>query len=415
MKSRFIQPVLRHSANSSIRRITVITGARQTGKTTLARNCFPDYSYLSVEDPVMRMEYARLTADQWRGVFPTAILDEVQKEPRLIESVKAVYDQFPEPRYILLGSSQLLLLQKVRETLAGRCTIHEVYPLTIPEIRTSSWEQLPRPSIFQQLILNGVLPSITPSFKMAEDYADRNRAYRYYLRNGGYPALVDESLSEDDRTIWLINYVRTYLERDIRDLAEFRSLDPFVKAQQMTAMLTGEMVNYSSLAGQCGISPNTASRFLQYLEMSYQVFMLPPWHRNTLKRLVKSPKLHYLDPGVQRAILRKTGGLTGHEFESAIIAELYKQARVAAVSAAFYHLRTLDGRELDLLIETEKGYYAIEIKMADHVSSSDARNFPVIEKILDKPLLHSFVLSNDPTVVQLTPNTTLLPAGLFLS
>ena len=415
MKSRFIQPVLSRNTTSVLSRIMVITGARQTGKTTLAKRCFPNYAYLSIEDPVMRVEYAQLTSAQWKDSFPQAVLDEVQKEPQLIESIKAVYDQYAEPRYVLLGSSQLLLLQKVKESLAGRCTIHEVFPLTLPELRTTSWDQLPQPSVFQQLLKSGVLPGMPPSFKMMGDYAEREATYRYYLRNGGYPALVDNALSHDDRYTWLTNYVRTYLERDIRDLAEFRSLDPFVKAQQITSLLTGNLVNYSSLALECGISPKTASRFLQYLEMSYQSLMLPPWHRNTLKRLVKSPKLHYLDPGVQKAILRKRGDLTGHEFESAIIAELYKQARVIDANVSFYHLRTLDGREVDLLIETESGYFAFEIKLSDHVAASDARHFPVLEKILDKPLLHAFIVSNDPRVVHTTANSTMLPAGMLLT
>ncbi len=114
MKSRFLKSKLLQKNNSPLGRIIVLTGARQTGKTTLARNCFPDYTYLSIEDPVLRMEYRELTATQWKHFYPTAILDEVQKEPQLIESIKAVYDQFTEPRYLLLGSSRLLLMQKIK-------------------------------------------------------------------------------------------------------------------------------------------------------------------------------------------------------------------------------------------------------------------------------------------------------------
>ena len=415
MKSRFLQAVVQERSKLKTGRILVITGARQTGKTTLAKYCFPDYTYLSIEDPVLRIQYARLTAAQWKLNFPNAILDEVQKEPGLIESIKSVYDQFTEPRYILLGSSQLRLLQKVRESLTGRCTILEVFPLTIPEIRTNSWEQLPDHSIFQQLIMKGTLPAILPSFQFMQDFAERESAYRYYLRNGGYPALVDVTLNDDDRFQWLSGYIRTYLERDVRDLADFRSLDPFVKAQQITALLTGQLVNYSTLAAECGISSKTAQRFLQYLELSYQSLMLQPWHRNSLKRLVKSPKLHYLDPGVQKAILRKRGDLTGHEFESAIIAEMYKQSRFLEEQVSFYHLRTLDGRELDLLIETEKGYFAFEIKMSDHAARSDARHFNTLENLLDKPLLHAFILSNDPAVKDIEHKISAIPAGMFLS
>jgi len=116
MKARAIAPIIYQNSKSNLGRIIVLTGARQTGKTTLAKQTFPNYTYLSIEDPVLRTQYAQLTASQWKAYYPNALLDEVQKEPRLIESVKSVYDQFPEPRYVLLGSSQLLLMQKVKES-----------------------------------------------------------------------------------------------------------------------------------------------------------------------------------------------------------------------------------------------------------------------------------------------------------
>mgnify|MGYP006993449278 CR=1 FL=1 len=109
-------------------------------------------------------------------------------------------------------------------------------------------------------------------------------------------------MTDDDRYDWLINYVRTYLERDVRDLADFRSLEPFIKVQKMTALLTGSLLNFSELAREAGVTTHTARRFINYLGISYQVILLQPWSRNELKRLVKSPKLHYLDPGVHKAV-----------------------------------------------------------------------------------------------------------------
>lgn len=131
MKNRKIASAILRKHGSKTGHIVVFTGARQTGKTTLARKLFPGYEYISVEDPVMRGQYARLTARQWESLYPFAVLDEVQKEPALIESIKSVYDQWPDPKYILLGSSQLLLLEKVKESLAGRCIIIELFPLTL--------------------------------------------------------------------------------------------------------------------------------------------------------------------------------------------------------------------------------------------------------------------------------------------
>jgi len=140
MKSRFLKEKISGTNSSPLSRIIVLTGARQTGKTTLARHCFPEYSYLSIEDPVLRIQYKQLTAGQWKELYPHAILNEIQKEPVLIESIKSVYDQYNDVRYVLLGSSQLLLL-KQKESLAGRCIIEEVLPLTLPEMLTTSWDE----------------------------------------------------------------------------------------------------------------------------------------------------------------------------------------------------------------------------------------------------------------------------------
>ncbi len=415
MKSRFLKRVLNSNKTSSVGRVIILTGARQTGKTTLAKQCFADYSYLSIEDPVLSIQYKKLTAAQWKANYPFAILDEVQKEPVLINSIKSVYDQYEDVRYVLLGSSQLLLLEKVKETLAGRCIIEEVMPLTLPELLTDSWDDICELSLFQRFITNFKLDSLLPSFSLYDDFSKRNSVYEYYLQYGGYPALVKSDLSEEERREWLKMYVRTYLERDVRDLANFRSLEPFVKVQQMSALMTGQLINVSQFGNEADVNIKTAKRFLQYLEISYQTIYLQSWHRNKLKRLVKMQKLHYLDPGVHRAILNKKGAMSGHEYESAVIAEIYKQIKVLKVGCDLYHLRTHDGAEVDLLLEFETGYVAIEVKMTDNVLPKDARHLKKLDDWLDKPVIHSFVLSNDNSVKKLGENITAMPAAMFLT
>jgi predicted AAA+ superfamily ATPase len=415
MKSRSIKSAILNKSQLDSGRIIILTGARQTGKTTLAKHTFPNLKYIAVDDPVMLGQYTSLTAAQWFDYFPHAVLDEVQKAPVLIESIKSVYDQHPETNYVLTGSSQLLLMNKVRESLAGRCAIFEIFPLTIPEYITENWEEEIKLSVLQKLLQTNELPGFLPSFMMDPGYAGREGAFQYYLKNGGFPVLTKNSMDDDERYEWLTGYVRTYLERDVRDLADFRSLEPFVRVQRMTALMTGNLLNYSELAKDAGVTLNTVKRFVTYLEISYQALLLQPWSRNTLKRLVKSPKLHYLDPGVQKAIIQKNGFLSGNEFESAIIAEIYKQVKNIQFPCIFYHLRTVDGREIDLLIETEKGYYALEIKMTAHVSDSDARHLRGLDSLLDKPLIYSFVLSNDPAVRNISEKILAIPAAMFLS
>ena len=415
MKARKVSGYIRNLSQKPLGRILVFTGARQTGKTTLTREQFGDYTYLSIEDPVARKAYAALTSAQWSSLYPKAILDEVQKEPVLVESIKSAYDQFPDVRYILLGSSQLLLLEKVRESLAGRCSIIELYPLTIPELETNAAADAVPDSPFQIFMKNPLQPpELLPLFQLDPRMAQKQQAYDFYRTFGGYPALTDSSFSDDDRYLWLKNYTATYLERDIRDLASFRDLDPFIKLQQYFALQTGHIVNLSDVATQVGLSAKTVQRYISYFELSYQAIVLKAWERNKTKRLVRAPKIHYLDYGVLESVLQKRGGMTGNEYESLIVAELYKQMKTAGINGTLYHLRTYDGYEIDLLIETQNGYTAFEIKMAEHVTETDARHLKTLAGILDKPLLHSFVVSNDVSMRLLAPGISAVHAAWLL-
>ncbi len=413
MKNRKISNILLERSNSRFGRIIILTGARQTGKTTLVKQIFPKHDYISIEDPITVEQYKSLTASQWESTYPNAILDEIQKEPQLIESIKSVYDQFPEPRYILLGSSQIMLLKNIRESLAGRCQILEMFPLTLPEMLTNSWDEEVQLSWFQNLILNNDVDNIP--FLLDKIHADKLRVFNYYQQFGGYPAISENDISESEKYEWLRNYVRTYLERDIRDLAELRNLEPFAKTQKLIAINTGQLTNNSQIAAEIGVTSKTVQRFIEYMNISYQTLVLQPWSRNFKKRLVKSTKVHFMDVGVLRTILQKHGELSGHEFESAIVAEIYKQLKTVFADAQFYHLRTSDGREIDLLIEIEAGYIAIEIKKTKAVRSVDAKHFRNLDDILDKPILHKFVLSNDLNINDLGNGVMAIPAVKFLT
>jgi len=387
MKNRTISNTILKKRSSHFGRIIVITGARQAGKTTLVKKIFPDHQYISIEDPLVVEEYKRLTASQWSTFYPKAILDEIQKEPQLVESIKSVYDQFTE--------------------------IVDMYPLTLPELMTNNWEDEVQLSYFQNIILNK--PKENKPFLLDSEHPKKKMVLDTYLNFGGYPAISDSTISDEDKQIWLRNYVRTYLERDIRDLAELRRLEPFTKVQKLLALNTAQLTNYSQIAVEAGVSSKTVQRFLEYMSISYQTLVLQPWCRNPKKRLVKSPKVHYLDVGVMRAILQKKDELNGNEFESAIVAEIFKQVKSIDAMVSFYHLRTLDGREIDLLIETEHGYIAIEIKKSETVRSVDAKHLKGLDDILDKPILHRFVISNDLSTKDFEDGILALSAVQFLT
>ena len=413
MKNRKIIPYIQQKVLSKFGRIIILTGARQTGKTTLVKKAFPDYTYLSIEDPKLRNTYTNLTAQQWAKLYPKALLDEIQKEPILIESIKATYDQFDESHYILLGSSQLLLMEKVRESLAGRCSIIEMYPLTLPELQTESWDDVMPDSLFQRILKNEEIEYF-PSFLLDKSRSNKLEAYYHYLKYGGFPAISSDDSNEEEKFDWLHNYVRTYLERDIRDLASFRDLDPFVKLQHYLALNTGNLINASAIGKQLGINVKTVQRYIKYFEISYQAIVLPAWSKNYNKRLVKSPKVHYMDTGIVQAVLNKKGGMTGNEYESAVIAEIYKQAKNAQSLAQFSFLRTHDNKEVDLLIEFPDFYYAFEIKMASKVSKADAKHLLGLEEILDKPIKKAFLLSNDEETKHFNDKTIALHTAMFL-
>ena len=416
MFNRALKDRLKQKAQWKHGRLLVLTGARQTGKTTLAREAFADLPYISFEDPVARPAWSRLSASDWIERYPCAILDEVQKAPSAIESVRAAYDGSGAVRYLLLGSSQILLLSRVKESLAGRATIEELWPLTLPEMVTGSWADPVRESRLvawirsvprDDTILLGV-PAASQAFSRFEE------AFNRYLRFGGMPAVHDPELSDQEREEWLRNYQRTYLERDVADLAALRDLEPFVLAQKAAALRTGQTVNYADLARDSSISAGTARRFIRYLELSYQVLMLQPYYRNPQKRLSKMPKVHFLDPGIQRSTINRRGPLTGPEFESAVIAEIVKQIHNADLPLDFYHLRTHDGREVDLLIELEDGFVAVEVKSSPHASRTAARHHRDLQPLLDKPLRKAMVLSMDREIRELEAGVLAVPVAWLL-
>lgn len=291
-----------------------------------------------------------------------------------------------------------MLLKGILETLAGRAAIQELYPLTLPELMTTGWSDTARPSrLIRWLSDNsGKDPAehLEDIVTLDERYAAAKKAWEYYLRWGGMPVLTRPDYDDEDRRKWLEDYFFSFLQRDLSDLGRLDDLDPFVRAQQAIALRTSKPINFTELGRLAGVSSPTAKKFMRYLELSYQVILLPAFFRNPEKRLSKQPKVVFLDPGVRRGILRKTGMLDGMEWESAVIAEIFKQLKTADMPIDVYHLRTSDGREIDLLLESENGFIAVECKMTIHPSKNDFYAMRNLQALLDKRLLAGIVISN---------------------
>lgn len=378
----------------------MLTGARQVGKSTLAAAAFPDYPVVNLDSPVERAVYERLSPADWISRFPRAIIDEAQKLPSVFETVKACYDRDPSVRYVLLGSSQILVMKGVKESLAGRAALSELFPFTLPEIAASGGVE-PSSSRFVTLALDPDPASrmaelFPPQLAIHEDTAAAKEVWSSFVESGAMPLIVDPGWTREDRREWLKDYRRTYLERDLLDIARLDRLEPFARAQKAAALRASKPVNFADLARLSDVSAPTAKQFMRYLEMSYQVFWLPAWSRNREKRLSKRPKLHFVDPGLLRVVAGVSGEPTGEHVESAVAAEVFKQLRAARIDAEFHHLRTVDGREVDLLLEREDGYVAIEVKRAGRVHPVDFKHMRGLDDILDKPLELALVVSSDP-------------------
>jgi predicted AAA+ superfamily ATPase len=210
------------------------------------------------------------------------------------------------------------------------------------------------------------------------------------LQWGGMPALLH--LSDDERWQWLKDYEYTYLERDIADLARLSDLAPFRTFQRLSALRSGQLLNYSELARDASVSVDTARRYLEYLHLSYQVVLLQPYYRNLTSTLVKTPKLFWLDVGILRRLSGNQETVTGEIYETMIIAELVKWIKTLRKDMNLYFYRTRSGFELDLIVETPDGFIGIEIKSRNTVTSKETRNLRVVAEKLKKQWLGGLLI-----------------------
>lgn len=314
--------------------VVVVTGPRQTGKTTLCKAAFADRPYASLEDPDTR----RFALDDPRGFlgqFPDgALLDEVQRVPDLLSYLQGMVDEDARPgRFVLTGSQHFGLRSGVTQSLAGRAAYVLLLPLTLGELQAAERA----PESVEQLLIRGL-----------------------------YPRVHDRSLNP---ARWYANYVSTYVERDVRELIDVRNLTTFSLFLQLCASRTGQLLNVSSLANDCGISRITAREWLSVLETSYLVTQLRPHYNNFGKRLVKTPKLYFLDPGLAAWLvgIRKPAELVHHSmrgplFETWVLGELLKHRANRGQTPNAWFWRDRNGLEIDCVLDRSGRLRPVEIK-----------------------------------------------------
>lgn len=365
--------------------LVLLTGARQTGKTTLAKETYSNVRYLNLDAPENREAVREAATPLWARDVGPAILDEAQKEPVVFEKVKYAYDEGSLSFSILLGSSQILLLKKIRETLAGRVSIFELWPLMMCEIfnnREAALHEMPLvDGLFTQKGCDDIFRN-HPGILLGEENALRRRAQDYLLKWGGMPALLP--LSEDERRQWLKDYEHTYLERDVADLARLDDLMPFRKFQRLAALRSGCLLNYTELARDASVSVDTARRYLEYLRLSYQTILLPPYHANLTSTVIKTPKIYWLDIGLLRHLAGIPEALTGELYESMVVSEFLKWMKTMGREGELYFYRTRSGLEVDMLLETPAGVVGMEIKARKTLAAKDASGLKEIASAIGR-------------------------------
>jgi predicted AAA+ superfamily ATPase len=316
--------------------ITVI-GPRQSGKTTLVKELFPEYSYVNLEDPLARM----LAQDDYLSFFERypepIIIDEVQRVPELLSAIQVRVDEdrLKNGRFILTGSHQPSLQKGISQSLAGRTTILNLLPLSMDELATDGI--LPSLSL-DKLLITGFMPEL---------YRSGTRTANIYYRD----------------------YLNTYVEKDLREMLAIRKLDSFLRFLTLLAGRVGQIVNLSSMSGEVGVSATTLAEWLSVLEASFIIYKLKPYFSNLTKQQIKSPKIYFTEPGLATYLLgienetqANRDPLRGSLFENLVVGEVLKKRLNQNKDPNLYFMRTAKGVEVDLIVKQEGELYPLEIK-----------------------------------------------------
>ncbi len=349
--------------------VVTLTGPRQSGKTTLVRTSFRNHEYTSLEEPDVRefaLEDPRGFLDQFSG---PVVLDEVQRAPDLFSYIQTSVDEKDSPgQFILSGSQNFLLLESISQSLAGRTAILHLLPLSLGEIERR--KSFPLAKMGRELP-RGRRPS--------------QRKVMETLFRGFYPRIHDKDL---DPGRWYANYYRTYIERDVRDILNVGDLESFGRFVRLCAGRNGQLLNLTSLSNDCGITHTTAGRWLSVLEASFLITLLRPHYRNFGKRLIKSPKLYFLDTGLLCYLLRirtpddlRFHASRGAIFESYVHSELSKNFLNQGLESDLYFWQDSAGHEIDILVEQGDDLVPIEIKSGQTISSDYFKSIDLWRKL----------------------------------
>jgi uncharacterized protein len=355
-----------------------IMGPRQSGKTTLVKAKFPHHKYYNLEDIRLRERISQDPKQFINNHNYGIILDEVQKYPELLSYIQIAIDEdFKPAKFVLTGSENLLLSEKISQTLAGRVAIFHLAPFSINELKNANY--------------------------LMTDYLKQ-------IRYGFYPRIYDKSLEPKDL---YPDYIATYIERDVRQVKNIGNLTNFQRLLQLLAGRVGQILNLSSIANDVGVTYKTIDSWISLLESTYIVFRLQPYYENYGKRVIKSPKIYFYDTGLVCYLLGidsekelSTHSAVGSIFENMIVVDVKKQIFNTRSSSHLYFWRDSDKNEIDLLIKNGDRLHPIEIKLGSSFNSDYLKGIKVWNN-LQKKQENSYVIfrGNSDKVL----NTNMIP------
>ena len=377
----------------------VVVGPRQSGKTTLLKHLFEArYSIVSLEPSDIRLAALNDPRGFLNLYSPPTIFDEIQYAPELLPYIKERIDAHRDRpgQYILTGSQNLLLMQQVTESLAGRAAMLKLLPL-------SRWEG------------NGQADRYLPwEKKSAGLKSQTQRELWEEILRGWYPELV--SHPERDFRLWYASYIQTYLERDIRNLRNIGDLTQFQTFLRALAARSAQLLNLSNLARDVGVSVNTAKDWISLLEAGFQIFLLRPYYANIGKRLVKAPKIYFTDTGLLCYLVglrdvehAMNGPMGGAIFENMVVADMLKIFLHRGEEPAMYYWRTSHGSEVDLVIESQSGLIPLEIKQTETPRPELAKGIVSFKADFGEKTAQGYVVFPGEVVLPLAENVFTLP------
>ncbi len=353
----------------------LLTGPRQAGKTTLLQKIAGKITYVTLDDPVTLQGAVDEPGNFFNRFEPPLIIDEIQYAPGLFPYIKMCADKNKKKKmFYLTGSQQFRMMKNVSESLAGRVGIVNLLGLSLREIKKVKFNRpfMPEKKYFDERGASAARLSYRELFGI--------------IFKGTMPALY---AGKTDHQAFYSSYTKTYLERDVRDLTQVGDELKFLKFMSVVAGRTGQILNYASIAEDVSVSLPTAERWLSVLVSSNIVYLLPPYFNNRTKRVIKSPKIYFLDTGLAAYLTKwsgrdalESGAMAGAFFETFVISEIIKSYYNAGISEPpLYYYRDKDKREIDLLIEWDGKLHPLEIKKTANPSKEDIIDFRVIDKI----------------------------------